>query len=64
MIPTAPCKDCEYRQPACHDRCAAYKRFKEEKKLYNLQLSKIKGENVYFQKKAKENANRNRLKKK
>ena len=63
MVPTAPCKDCEYRQPACHDKCAAYKRFKEEKLQYNLQIAKIKDSNVYFEKKAKENARENRLKK-
>lgn len=64
MIPTAPCKDCEFRHFGCHDSCAAYKRFKEEKLQYNLQIAKIKNSNVYFEKKAKENANNKRKHKK
>ena len=56
MVPAAPCKDCEFRHFGCHDSCAAYKRFKEEKLQYNLQIAKIKNSNVYFETKAKGNA--------
>ena len=26
----APCKDCEFRKPACHDRCPAYLDYKSK----------------------------------
>lgn len=39
----APCKGCDRRYPACHDKCIDYKQFKEEteaekkaKKLYQM----------------------------
>lgn len=64
MKPSAPCKNCEKREFGCHDRCADYQTFKKDCLNYNLQLAKAHDANVYFDKKAKENANRSRLKKK
>ena len=64
MRPKAPCKDCENREFGCHDKCDKYKAFKEEHLQYNLQIAKIKDANVYFDIRAKDNANKNRLKRK
>lgn len=64
MRPQAPCKNCEKREFGCHDRCDEYKVFKEDSRIYNLQLAKIHDANVYFEKKAKDNANKSRLKRK
>lgn len=64
MVPTAPCKDCKEREFGCHDRYSKYQEFKRAKLLYNLQLAKIHDETVYFEKKAKENADNKRKHKK
>lgn len=44
-----PCKDCKSRYPACHDKCEAYQRAKEEeeaikenrRKFTNIEMAVI-----------------------
>jgi len=31
---SVPCKDCQDREPACHDRCEKYLAYKKELKRY------------------------------
>ena len=30
MQPVAPCKDCQEREPGCHDRCEKYQEFQKK----------------------------------
>ena len=63
MKPTAPCKDCEDRHSGCHSICKAYKAYKEEAEKYKQTLSKIYSANVYFDKRAAQNASKRKHRK-
>lgn len=41
MYAVSPCKNCEERELGCHDRCIAYRQWKDEYTKTKIELEKI-----------------------
>jgi hypothetical protein len=47
MQPVAPCKDCQEREPGCHDRCEKYQEFRKTRREFNQKMGELGIYNTY-----------------